>query len=95
MIEKNKINIIRLARSHKIGPVSFFKLMKLYNDDTELIINTILNKFNIPSENEILQEIEILEANGGKIITYLDEEYPWMLHLIDDKPPVLSIRSDL
>ena len=95
MIEKNKINIIRLARSHKIGPVSFFKLMKLYNDDTELIINTILNKFNIPSENEILQEIEILEANGGKIITYLDEEYPWMLHLIDDKPPVLSIYGNL
>jgi DNA processing protein len=95
MIEKNKINIIRLSRSTKIGPISFFKLMKLYNNDTELIIETIGNKFDIPSEKKILQEIEILHENGGKIITYLDEEYPWMLHLIEDKPPVLSIYGNL
>ena len=95
MIEKNKINIIRLARTSKIGPISFFKLMELYKNDCELIIDTIKNKFEIPSENEILEEINILERNNGKIITYLDNDYPWMLHLIEDKPPILSIYGDL
>jgi DNA processing protein len=95
MIEKNKINIIRLSRTNKIGPISFFKLMNLYNNNSELIIETIGDKLEIPSERQILQEIDILEQNNGKIITYLDEEYPWMLQLIEDKPPILSVYGDL
>lgn len=69
--------------------------MKLYNDDTDLIIESIKDKFKIPPESEIFQEIELLEKEGGRMITYLDDDYPWLLKLVDDRPPVLSAFGDL
>jgi DNA processing protein len=44
---------------------------------------------------EIDQELRAIERLGGKVISYLDQEYPSRLRTIPDPPPLLSITGEL
>ncbi len=95
MIDEKTINIIRIARTNKIGSVGFHNLAKIYNNNYEMIIDVICDKFDVPPKEQILREMDSLHRNNGKIITSIDDEYPWMLKLTDDHPPFLSVFGDL
>jgi DNA processing protein len=97
MLSTQKLNLIRLSRTEKIGPITLLKLMTAYNNDVALVLNFLERekKLLIPEAKTILNEISILESKGGRILTYLDEDYPWILKLTDDFPPVISIIGDL
>ncbi len=97
MISNQKLNLIKLARTEKLGQSNFFRLMSMHNNDATLAVEVIKNNkhFKVPSDSYILDEIETLNKINAKILTYQDEEYPWMLKSINDFPPIISVIGDL
>lgn len=100
-MEKYTENIIALANIKGIG-ASFMKqhlsLISLYRDNLEMLLS-LSNKIdendlhaNILKAREIINECN---ANGVKIISYVDADYPKLLLEIKDPPPVLYAKGNL
>lgn len=100
-MEKSTENIIALANIKGIG-ASFMKqhinLISLYKDNLEMLAS-LSNKIdekdlhvNILKAREIISDCA---ANGIKIISYLDADYPKLLLEIKDPPPVLYAKGNL
>ena len=100
-MEKYTENIIALANIKGIG-ASFMKqhlnLISLYRDNLEMLLS-LSNKIdendlhaNILKAREIIYECN---ANGVKIISYIDADYPKLLLEIKDPPPVLYAKGNL
>lgn len=96
MYNQEKFNSLRLIRSPNIGPVTFFNLINHYGDASNAIeaINHKQHRFNLISKDLIYKEIEQTIKHKGRIILYNEEEYPPLLRLIEDFPPVISILGD-
>lgn len=100
-MEKSTENIIALANIKGIG-ASFMKqhinLISLYKDNLEMLVS-LSNKIDeIDLHTNILKAREIISdcaANGIKIISYLDADYPKLLLEIKDPPPVLYAKGNL
>lgn len=100
-MEKSTENIIALANIKGIG-ASFMKqhinLISLYKDNLEMLVS-LSNKIDeIDLHTNILKAREIISdcaANGIKIISYLDADYPKLLLDIKDPPPVLYAKGNL
>lgn len=100
-MEKSTENIIALANIKGIG-ASFMKqhinLISLYKDNLEMLVS-LSNKIDeIDLHANILKAREIISdcaANGIKIISYLDADYPKLLLEIKDPPPVLYAKGNL
>lgn len=100
-MEKYTENIIALANIKGIG-ASFMKqhlnLISLYRDNLEMLLS-LSNKIdendlhaNILKAREIINECN---ANGVKIISYIDADYPKLLLEIKDPPPVLYAKGNI
>ncbi|XVN43973.1 MAG: DNA processing protein DprA [Rickettsia hoogstraalii] len=92
------INILRLIRSENIGPKTFFSLIKLFGDAATAIDNAPdfslrggkSKPIKIFSKSDAEKELELLEKDNAKIITYKSPEYSKLLLEIYDPPPILS-----
>ncbi|MCX4079498.1 DNA processing protein DprA [Rickettsia rhipicephali] len=77
------INILRLIRSENIGPKTFFSLIKLFGDAATAIDNVPdfslrggkSKPIKIFSKSDAEKELELLEKDNAKIITYKSSEY--------------------
>ncbi len=102
MLSREDYNILKLFRSKNVGPLTFAKLMSYFSDAETAIKN--INEYNrksrtknpiiIASDEEINKEIVGCSTIGAKIITYKNEDYPYLLHQIDTFPPVLTILGN-
>ena len=96
-----RIDWIRLARSQKIGPITFFDLLAIHGHPTEAlaIVLELANKNNSsffsPSRKEIENEIKEVDRIGASIVLPYDFNYPEILLAIPDPPLVLTIRGKL
>ena len=100
-MEKSTENIIALANIKGIG-ASFMKqhinLISLYKDNLEMLASLSHKIDEIDLHANILKAREIISdcaANGIKIISYLDADYPKLLLEIKDPPPVLYAKGNL
>ncbi|MEY4463420.1 MAG: putative processing protein DprA [Pseudomonadota bacterium] len=97
------INILRLIRSENIGPKTFFSLIKLFGDAATAVDNAQdfslrggkSKPIKIFSKSEAEKEIELLEKDNAKIITYKSLEYSKLLLEIYDPPPILSYKGNV
>lgn len=97
------INILRLIRSENVGPKTFYSLIKLFGDVATSIEN--IEDFSLRggkskpikvfSKSDAEKEIELLEKNNAKIITYKSSEYSRLLFEIYDPPPILSYKGNI
>jgi DNA processing protein len=97
------INILRLIRSENVGPKTFFSLIKLFGDAATAIEN--IKEFSLRggrskaikvfSKDDAEKEIELLEKNNAKIITYKSPDYSSLLLEIYDPPPILSYKGNI
>ncbi len=101
-ITQQKFDYIRLARSKNIGSINFFRLLdicKTPKQALEEIIDSQHKNFNqnikLASVEEVEKEIQDSEKFSAKIITFFDDEYPFLLKEIADPPPVISVKGDL
>jgi DNA processing protein len=93
---------LRLARTEGVGPVGYRKLLMDYGDAERALAALPARAraagrtrvLRIPPAEEIAAEIEGTAALGGRILMLGDPDYPPLLAMIHDAPPVLSVRGD-
>jgi DNA processing protein len=91
---------LRLARTPRIGPVTFARLLGGYETATavldvlpELARNRGAAAPVIPSIDAVDAEFERIEQAGAEILLLGDTRYPTALACIPDPPPALIIRG--
>ncbi|KXV14190.1 DNA polymerase III [Acetobacter malorum] len=92
---------LRLARTESVGPRTWRRLLSQYHT-AEAALEALPRlpqrgrvPLVIPSRDSILREIEATLHMGGRILTLLDADYPFLLKEIPDAPPVLSVLGDV
>lgn len=95
------ISILRLIRSENIGPKTFYNLIGYYGSPLKALenlpefIRRSNSKIKIFSHLDALKEIDNMEKEGAKFVSYLDKEYSPLLSKIDNAPPILSYKGNL
>lgn len=91
----NLFQILQLIRSEHIGPVTFYQLVNHYQSISEVIARwgEVAKKgpYVLADPKKIEAEIRWHEKNGARLVTYLDQDYPPLLKVLPDAPPVLSV----
>ena len=101
--ESEKISWLRLFRTENVGPITFYRLVELYNTPEKALeaLPELAKRGGrkkpliAPSEADVMHEYEALKKMGGDIITAACASYPLALASTDDAPPVLSYFGDI
>jgi DNA processing protein len=98
----NPLDLLRLARTEGIGPVTFRRLLGRYGRAVAAIdalpglarAGGRAAPPRIPTRAEAEREVAALAALGGRFVMLGDADYPPLLALLDDAPPVLGVLGD-
>lgn len=89
---------LRLARTQQVGPVTFSGLIARFGSAEAAIAELPRlaqrgggDKFQLPSEDVIDRELDLLAQLGGTLIAACEEDYPHGLAALEPPPPVISI----
>jgi DNA processing protein len=90
-----KIAWARLARTPRIGPLTFHRLIAKYKT-AEAALDALPRISNLapPPEARIATELESIEALGARLIASSEPDYPPLLAELDAPPPIIAIRGD-
>jgi len=84
------IDILQLINSENLGPVTFYKLIKRYGTLQSAIANADkVQRIKLISRSLAEDIYEKAIFSGAKIITIYDDEYPKLLKVLSDPPPLL------
>ncbi len=94
---------LRLARTEGVGPVTYRRLMAQFPTAAEAVaaLPDLARTAGRPAppriltEREAAREMEQVERLGGRMVFIGGEDYPPMMALLPDPPPVLSILGDV
>jgi DNA processing protein len=90
-----KVAWARLARTPRIGPVTFHALIARYRTPSAALENLPgLAALAPPSADRIEQELSGVEALGARLIAACEPDYPPLLAELDAPPPLIAIRGD-
>jgi len=93
---------LRLARTEGVGPVTYRRLIAQFVT-AEAAIAALPelaraggrpNPPAIPTRRDAAREVEKLHKLGGRMVFSGDDDYPPMMALLPDPPPVLSVLGD-
>jgi DNA processing protein len=100
-----KLAWIRLIRSERVGPITFFQLLERFGNAGAALAalpelarrGGTAKPLRLCTDEEALSEFERTEQAGGRLVVYNEADYPALLREIADPPPVVSIigRVDL
>ncbi|RZJ79905.1 MAG: DNA-processing protein DprA, partial [Brevundimonas sp.] len=91
---------LRLARTDRIGPVTFSQLLARFHSAERAIdaLPDLIRKSGVdqalPSVDRIEDEIAAGDRIGARMIVLGDPDYPEMLAAVDPPPPVLWALGD-
>ncbi len=86
----------RLARTPRIGPLSFARLIARFG--TAAAALDALPRFSDqkpPPEEKLAAEIDGVEALGARLIASCEPDYPALLAQLDAPPPLIAIRGKI
>ncbi len=97
------IDILRLIRSENVGIKTFQSLIKIYGAASKALemLPELSKKggrstpVKLYSKSQAEDEISATHKLGGKVLSYMDDEYPSLLRQIDDYPPIISVQGDV
>lgn len=100
---EEKISRLQLIRTEKIGPITFWNLLKLFGSAKECIkkmpelsLRGGAIRAKTPYPREFAEkELQELEKFGGRMIFKEDLEFPNLLKSIPDCPPLLSVIGEI
>lgn len=95
------LDVLRLIRSEHVGPMTFFQLVKLAGSvEKALAMAPELSRrggrkraITIAPKDQAERELEAIEAHGARLVMYGGEDYPRLLQLIPDAPPLLTLKG--
>ena len=99
--EDDRISWLRLLRSRKVGPTTFFKLMNEHGSANaalaalpEMARTAGIKDYGVcdprTAENEMVAGLQY----GSRLLAYGEEEYPHALTDLPDAPPLLWVHGD-
>lgn len=96
-----RIDWLRLLRTPRVGPLTFWSLLKRYKTASAAL--DFLENYeqkdgkskNIPSRTFIEDEISLFLKNRVHIIGAYEQDYPYLLRFIPDAPPLLFVQGSL
>ncbi len=93
-----RIDWLRLARTARIGPVTFAQLIARYGDADaalaalpELAARSCGKPPRPPSRDAARAELNAVEAAGGVLLAACEDVFPALLRRLDPPPPVLTV----
>lgn len=97
--ETERLNWIRLARTHGIGPVSFFQLLRRFGSAGAALEalpelssrSRSSRRLQPPALEEVEQELKAVERYGARIVLSSEPDYPPLLTNLEPPPPVLTL----
>lgn len=99
--EAERFARLRLARTDRVGPVSFRQLLQRFGSAERALdaLPDLVRKggghgFALPSVARIEDELAAGERIGARLIVLGDPEHPPRLAALDPPPPVLWVRGD-
>ena len=90
-MDQARFDAIRLARSPRIGPVSYRHLIARFGSASEAL--RALRE--LADERAIAAEVEAAERLGARWLVWGDADYPALLAQTEDAPPVLTYRGEI
>ena len=92
------IACLRLARTPKVGPVMFRKLIELFKTPSRALEALAAGECRdikaVCSRYDAEKELDLCERIGASVISIFDEQYPKMLAQIFDPPPIITILGN-
>lgn len=86
----------RLARTPRVGPLTFHNLIARYRTASAAIEALgRISKLTPPPAARIEDEIDALEAIGARLVASCETDYPPLLAQLDAPPPLLCVRGDI
>ena len=103
MPESDLIDRLRLARTEGVGPVTYRRLLARFGDAARALealprlarAGGRADPPAIPAPDAARRELDHIAAVGGRIVTLGELDYPPLLALLDDAPPVLLVQGDM
>ena len=95
-----RVDWIHLARTPRVGPVTFFQLLRKFGSATDALsqLPSLVRKGGAPkppAREAIVQELEKLDQYGARTVCAIEPEYPNLLSALQSPPPVLSALGNL
>ncbi|MGE3142908.1 MAG: DNA-processing protein DprA [Hyphomonadaceae bacterium] len=86
----------RLARTPRIGAVTFHRLLALYGGAAAALeaLVRIAPNLRPPAPDAIAAELDALETLGARLLAACEPDYPPLLKTLDAPPPVIAARGD-
>lgn len=99
--DKDKLDWLRLARSQRIGPVTFYKLLEVHGSPSRALeaLPEMASKGgkSIPKlapMDKVKKEYDLLRKAGGNLIAACEDAYPKQLAQCEDAPPIISVLGN-
>ncbi len=96
---QERLNWLRLIRTPKVGPITFWELMRLFGSATEAIAHapSLAQRggggLRITKASDAEAEINRCQKFGAEILLACDKAYPRALSCLPDMPPVLTVKG--
>lgn len=100
-MDQARFDAIRLARSPRIGPVTYRQLIARFGGPGEALraLPDLAHRGGrapeIAEERRVYAEVEAVERLGARWLIWREPEYPALLAETEDAPPVMTCRGDI
>ncbi|MCE3005439.1 MAG: DNA-processing protein DprA [Rickettsiales bacterium] len=97
----NPIDVLRLIRSEQVGPATFFHLVKFCGSVANALTMAPemsrrggrAKPIRIASAADAEREYAAIRNFGAEVILYGEENYPRLLQIVTDAPPLLTVKG--
>ncbi len=100
-MDKDKLFWLRLIRSEKVGPITFWQLLHRYGT-AELALSALSNlikqgnhKYRLATEADAERELKAHQKGKFTLLSAEDPSFPQMLRTLPDCPPFMSVYGQL
>ncbi|TCS62503.1 DNA-processing protein DprA [Varunaivibrio sulfuroxidans] len=97
---EERLEWIRLIRSDKVGPITFYKLLERYGTAAAALeaLPSLAQRggaprFRLHPKDATAREYDALEKAGAKIVAFVEDAYPPLLRHLEDAPPLLFVKG--
>jgi len=97
--ESEKLAWIRLIRSERVGPITFFQLLQRFGTASAALAalpdlarrGGSAKPPRLCTADEAADEVTRTERAGGRLVAHCEADYPALLREIADPPPVIAL----